>query len=113
MDRPFEVVYESGVLRPLEPLPFAEHQRLRVMVTDGEEKDPPAAKYFNPRLKEMAWLGAHRKDYPGEYVALEGDRLLAHHKEGREVLRLAREQGVEVPLVSYCPPADEPPFGGW
>ena len=61
----------------------------------------------------MEWLRLHRKEYPGEYVALDGDRLVAHGKDGQEVSRIAREQGVKVPLVSYCPPVDEPPFGGW
>jgi predicted DNA-binding antitoxin AbrB/MazE fold protein len=34
MIRQLEVVYESGVLRPLESLPFAEQQHLVVTVTD-------------------------------------------------------------------------------
>jgi predicted DNA-binding antitoxin AbrB/MazE fold protein len=34
MTKQLEVVYESGVLRPLEPLPFAEQQHLVVTVTD-------------------------------------------------------------------------------
>ena len=53
------------------------------------------------------------RENAGEYVALDGDRLLAHHTDGREVLKLARAQGVEAPFVFYTPPADEPPFGGW
>jgi hypothetical protein len=65
------------------------------------------------RIKEMERLAEHGKEYPGEYVALDGDRLVAHHKNGRELRRLIDAQGVERPLVSYIPPADEPPFGGW
>jgi hypothetical protein len=32
MTRQVEAVYENGVLRPLEPLPFEEHQRVTVTV---------------------------------------------------------------------------------
>ncbi len=38
MTRQVEAVYESGLLRPLEPLPLREHQRVLVTVSDP----PPA-----------------------------------------------------------------------
>jgi predicted DNA-binding antitoxin AbrB/MazE fold protein len=113
MARLFEVVYEGGVLRPLEPLPFAENQRLTVAVDEGDKEIKSQVKWDVFFTKEMEWLRLHRKEHQGEYVALDGDRLVAHGKDGREVFRRAREQGVEVPFVSYTPPADEPPFGGW
>jgi predicted DNA-binding antitoxin AbrB/MazE fold protein len=112
MDRTFEVVYESGVLRPLEPLPFAEHQQLTVTV-NPEKKEGKTSEPDIFRIKEMRWIGLHAKEYAGEYVALDGDRLLSHGKDHREVLRQAHAQGVERPLIHYSPPADEPPFGGW
>jgi predicted DNA-binding antitoxin AbrB/MazE fold protein len=37
MTRSLQVVYEKGVLRPLEPLPFKEHQQVTVTVSDQEE----------------------------------------------------------------------------
>ena len=116
MGRRIKVVYESGVLRPLEPLPFAEHEELIMDIVEPVKKEEEKEDTSEPdiyRTKEMAWLGLHSKEYAGEYVALYGDRLVAHHKDGREIRRLARAQGVSRPLISYIPPADEPPFGGW
>jgi len=109
MTRTIEAVYESGVLRPLEPLPFAENQR--VLVTVSEKAEAPK-RYFSGE-KEMEWLRQHSKEYEGEYVVLDGDRLVAHGKDGREALRQARSTGLEAPFVSHIPPSDEPPFGGW
>ena len=37
MNRRVEAVYENGVLRPLEPLPLKEHQKVRVTVSDTED----------------------------------------------------------------------------
>jgi len=37
MNRRVEAVYENGVLRPLEPLPLREHQKVRVTVSDTED----------------------------------------------------------------------------
>jgi len=39
MTRSLQVVYEKGVLRPLEPLPFKEHQQVTVTVSDQEDGD--------------------------------------------------------------------------
>jgi len=41
MIRQIEAVYENGVLRPLEPLPLKEHQKVSVTVSDA--KDPLAS----------------------------------------------------------------------
>ena len=37
MTRSLQAIYEKGVLRPLEPLPFSEHQRVTVTVSDQED----------------------------------------------------------------------------
>lgn len=34
--RELEAVYENGVLRPLEPLEFAEQQRVRITISDEQ-----------------------------------------------------------------------------
>ena len=39
MTRSLQAVYENGVLRPLEPLGFNEHQQVTVTVTDYENGD--------------------------------------------------------------------------
>jgi predicted DNA-binding antitoxin AbrB/MazE fold protein len=37
MNRWVEAVYENGVLRPLEPLPLKEHQKVSLTVSDTED----------------------------------------------------------------------------
>ena len=109
MTKQVEVVYEGGVLRPLEPLPFAEQQHLIVTVTD----QTPSGQPFNAREHEQEWLRAHAGEFAGHWVALDGDRLLSHGENGREVLEQAWRQGVEEPLVVRIPNEPELPFGGW
>jgi hypothetical protein len=62
--------------------------------------------------QEMRWLKEHRAEYVGQWVALDGDRLLAHGTNSREVREEARKSGVELPLVVEIE-ADDLPFGGW
>ena len=45
MTRQVEAVYENGVLRPLEPLPLKEHQRVSVTVSDTEDPLAPMIDY--------------------------------------------------------------------
>ncbi len=51
MTRQVEAVYENGVLRPLEPLPLDEHQRVTVTVSDTED---PLASIIDHAFVERA-----------------------------------------------------------
>lgn len=35
--------------------------------------------------REQRWLRAHESEYRGEWLALDGERLIAHGKDGRAV----------------------------
>ena len=109
MTKQLEVVYESGVLRPLEPLPFAEQQHLVVTVTD--ELRPTQA--FNARHREREWLHLNGPRYAGLWVAIEGDKLVSHGESARAVLQQARAEGVPHPLLMQIPKEPPLPFGGW
>jgi hypothetical protein len=104
-----EVVVEAGVLRPLEPLPFAEQQHLMVTVTD-EVVTRPA---FNRRDREFSWLQQNKEAFAGQWVALDGDTLIAQGSDGCEVTQRAWQQGVKEPFVARIPDEPELPFGGW
>jgi len=58
------------------------------------------------------WLAAHRSEYPGKWVALDGDRLIAAGDTEREVADAAKADGAYLPLIVYIPGPDEPAFVG-
>jgi hypothetical protein len=75
---------------------------------------PPSAGAGNDRWgREQRWLDEHRDEYVGQWVALEGDRLLASGPDGRAVYEAARSAGVRAPLVTRVESRDELPFAGW
>lgn len=47
----FEATYENGVLRPLTPVPFKEHEKVTVIV------DQEAAERVNPVLASYGMMG--------------------------------------------------------
>jgi hypothetical protein len=63
--------------------------------------------------REMQWIKEHRKEYAGQWVALDGDRLLSHGMNAKEVFAAADESGIEDPFFAHLEPADALPFGGW
>ena len=109
MNQQVEVVYEDGVLRPLEHLPFAERQHLLVTI----RPKPSLSSSDNPRSLEMEWLRVHGALYAGRYVALNGDLLVGVGESVRAVMEQARAKGVELPLVHYVPVDPELPSAGW
>ena len=57
MTKPVEAIYENGLLRPLEPLPFQEHQRVTVVVTESllfPDRSHPDLDYLDAVRREIA-----------------------------------------------------------
>jgi hypothetical protein len=65
------------------------------------------------RLPEQDWLIEHQDKYAGEWVALEGRRLVSHGPSARKVLEAAKAEGYKLPLVVHIPSEPQLPFGGW
>jgi hypothetical protein len=62
----------------------------------------------------MQWIAEHRAEYAGEWVAMDGDRLVAHGADARAVAGQARQLGVSVPFLHRVE-AEEPAaiWSGW
>ncbi len=63
--------------------------------------------------REKQWLKEHRHEYVGQWIALDGDRLISHGTNAREVSEAAREAGVVTPYFAHIDPDEDLPFGGW
>ena len=108
-----EAVYEQGVLRPLEPLALTEHQRVHLTVED--RKRPlswESAAPIDDGRAELEWLANESSHFAGEWVALDGNRLIAHGPKLAAVTAAAQAAGVSQPFFASVPDSDLP-FGGW
>ena len=114
MARQLEAVYEQGILRPLEPLTLPEHQRVYLAIEEAparlrwESTEP-----VHERRTELQWLASESGPYPGEWVALDGRRLIAHGERLAAVSAAAKAAGVVEPLFARVPRDKDVPFGGW
>jgi predicted DNA-binding antitoxin AbrB/MazE fold protein len=114
MARQLEAVYEQGVLRPLEPLALAEHQRVRLTL---EERTAPlsweSSEPANERRQELEWLAKESGPFAGQWVALDGSRLVAHGPKLAAVSAAARAAGVVEPFFASVPDDRDLPFADW
>lgn len=63
--------------------------------------------------KARKWLDENSEKYMNQWVCLDGDKLIAHSTDGREVYQKAKEASVKSPFVHYVEKQPEAYWGGW
>lgn len=76
----------------------------------GRRVPPPVPS--KDRTKEAQWLKEHSKEYIGQWVALEGDQLIACGSSAVEVSKAAKAKGIDRPILVQVEDPDGPPFAG-
>src|ERR1044072_3888697 len=112
MSRSFDQIIKS-----IEQLPAPEQEKIRRWLeqkeTSNEEADGSQA-FNNRSAKSVRWLYENREKYSGQWVALDGDRLIASGPTAKEVYSKAKAEGVEIPFVELVTdPEPVPSTGGW
>lgn len=59
--------------------------------TEGADREPIPKKTERGYKKEMEWIRNNEHKYPGQWMAIYGDRLAAHHKDLKTVLSRTKE----------------------
>lgn len=101
------------------PIPEASVNKLHVLHDAGViELDVQPLPEANFRATEMAWLQAHhdevQHDYPGEWIAVEGQEVVAHAADLPTLLQVAGNAGHPHPFVTLVSAAQPSvPFYGW
>ena len=98
-----QIIDEARALSP------AEKRKLRQALDRELEQPAPV----QSRATESAWVDHHRDEYLGQWVAIEGDTLIAHSTKAREVYLAAREAGIAVPFIVHVTPKVDAYVGGW
>lgn len=105
------------IIKSIEQLPVAEQERIRRWLEDkgaltGEGHDSQA--HANRSAKSLRWLDENREEYLGQWVALDGDSLIASGSTAKEVYYKARAEGIQIPFVELVTGRESGPFtGGW
>jgi hypothetical protein len=104
------------VLNAARSLPIPDQKRLRQLLAQDEirQQSPQnGTSQFPQREAEMHWLKEHEAEFAGQWLALDGDRLVAHGTDASRVYQDAFAAGVEAPFVVYAEDPQKPQWGGW
>jgi hypothetical protein len=95
-------------------LALLEHQRVRLTLEEsGAPLSWESSELVNERREELHWLAKESGPYAGEWVALDGNRLVAHGAKLAAVSAAARAAGFEEPFFASVPDDKDLPFAGW
>ena len=97
-------------------LPAIDKRRLQQWLIEDEQTQPGASsngeiKLAYPREREMGWLSQHEAKYVGQWLALDGDRLVSYGTDLHKVFAEALAQGVADPFMAFAE-SDEPAMAG-
>lgn len=113
----------NGEVTFLEPLKIAKKSRAIITLLD-DKKTPKRKKAKAKKLdaktekdlldRQLEWLKANQAKYGGQYVILDGDKLLGTARNFREGHLIAKESGVPDAFITYLSKSDEDGYiGGW
>lgn len=115
----------ENVLQLIDQMSLSEQLKLKQLLAQRAEPHPQAeatngtpskTKQLDKRLqpkpmpdstREMRWLVEHQREYVGQWVALDGDRLIAASPNHEEVAAAAEADGAYLPLFTYIDDPDK------
>ena len=105
------------IIKSIAQLPPAEQERIRRWLEDRgatNKEGHGSHAHANRSAKSLRWLHENRDKYSGQWVALDGDRLIANGPTAKEVYSKAKAEGIEIPFVELVTEEESGPFtGGW
>lgn len=110
------------ILNLIEQLSPTEQAKLEQLIRQRQsppaKAKPPLDKRVPPiplpdEAAMQRWLGEHAHEYPGQWIALDGDKLIAHGMDHQEVWAAAQASGAYLPLVTRLSSPDDLPFAGF
>lgn len=111
----------ENILTLIEQLPTTERARLNQMLTEQESEPAKTKPPLDKRVpckpmpddtRERQWVREHKHEYAGQWVALDGDRLIAASPIQQEVWDAVSLDSERPPLVLRIPSPDDLPYIG-
>jgi len=105
------------IIKSIAQLPAAEQEKIRRWLEEKGAKNvqgQDSQGHANRSTRSLRWLHENREKYSGQWVALDGDRLMASGASAKEVYSKAKAEGVEISFDELVTdPEPVPSTGGW
>ncbi len=116
----------ENILPLITQLSQPERAKLRILMDQQEQQEndwlakpqldqpakPPLDKRLPPKpmpsggAAALQWISEHRREFAGQWVALDGDRLIAHSFDRDEVWAASQADGAYLPMVTFVEDPD-------
>lgn len=109
----------ENIFQQIVQLPPAEQRRLAHLIEEQQVEEQPAKPIKPPldkrvpaqpivdRTREWQWIEDHKLEYAGQWVALEGDRLVAASLVQQEVFDMLKTADAKRPLIHRMSSPDD------
>ncbi len=114
-------VTAESIMMMIEQLPSTERARLSELIKEQETEPIKAKAPRDKRVpckpmpddrRERQWVKDHKHEYAGQWVALDGDHLIAASPVQQEVWDAVSAGSERPPLVLRIPSPDDLPYIG-
>jgi Family of unknown function (DUF5678) len=95
----------------IKALPKTERERLRDWIDENKEQSEMTTEDNKFQLA-LQWVDENRKKFDGQWVVLDGNELISHGTDAKEVYDNARAKGIQTPFLKRIK-AEVLPWGGW
>ena len=104
-----QVITEARSLLP------EDRARLRQWLDEQASERPRQTQAEEDKFRlALAWIRENRALYAGQWVALDGNRLISNGTSAIQVHRAAQAAGFKAPLLEHISANEKDlPFGGW
>ncbi len=98
-------------------MPLEDLDKLSEVIDEAKQAKREKKEKSNWQLerykKARKWLDEHSEEYLNQWVCLEGDQLIAHSADGRDLYQKAKEAGIEIPFIHHIVEEPEAFLFGW
>lgn len=110
----------ENAIEIIRQLPPPEREKVRDWIDEENHKELTEKEIRKAELEEknkklkraLQWVEANKEEYDGQFVVLDGDKLVACGNDSKAVYDEARAKGYKSPFLTRVK-AKTLPFGGW
>ena len=99
------------IIEIVKTLPKPEREKVRDWLDENQDQSQISKEDEKFRLA-LKWVDEHRQEFDGQWVVLDGNKLVSHGKNAKEVYDEARAKGIKVPFLKRVK-SEILPWGGW
>ena len=104
------------VIETVRTLPKNEREKFFELIESEKHKyieNGDEVKKKNEKFRQaLQWIDEHKEEFDGQWIVLDGDRLIAHGTDSKTVYDEARAKGYKSPFMERVK-AKVLPWGGW